>query len=496
VLALGAACHLDDRRPVTLQLSTANTCVRTSVACGGEVGIIVADATTDEILESRCVPFAADAAMTLEKLPAVLAAFKPALPVLPTGRSVVLEVAAYSPATGKGCPRYSASVGNNPAVPAYFGRSGATKIGAAASIGVSLQCFPSTCISCTKFATPAPEGATDGGIAEDAKAPDAGEDGKASEAGTDGKPGDAKPASMSTDGGPGDAKPATANVGDGSVAAPYQSVAKLLASLGNGQTGCLMEGTYVEDVTFPKGGSGGGPLTLAAAPGAHAVLKGVLTVPDTADNVAIVNLVLDGTNAAKVASPLVRGDHVALRGDDITNVGADCVTLGDPMFGVAKVTVIEGNRIHGCKTGVAARLAESSVVAHNFIFDNTSDGVAFFPNGDSATIEHNVIDGNGNGVLFGSDGKLISINDVVRLNVISGSTKGFNVYSTYPATVGTGNSATQNCLWMGFKGDVAMPLKGFSVKDNITADPMFIDRAGKDFRLAPASACQGLGPLR
>jgi hypothetical protein len=485
---LGAACgSLDDHRQVTLQLSTVSACVRTSLACGGELGVVVADGKTDEVLDERCVPLGADAGVTLEKLPAILAALEPPLRPLASGRSIVVEVTAYSPATGKSCPRYSATVANNPAVPSYFGRSSATTAGATTSIAVSLQCFPSTCIPCTKFAAPGPLPAEplDGAVAEGGATDGAARDGASSDG--------AAPDAGATDGG---AATDAGAVGDGSAGAPYRSIGKLLSSLGAGQTGCLTEGTYVEDVTFPKGGSGANPITLAAAPGARVVVKGVLTVPDTADNVAIVNLVLDGATAAKSAGPLVRGDHVAFRGNDITNAGADCLTLGDPMFGVAKIAVIDANRIHGCKTGVAGRLAESSVVAHNFIFDNTADGVAFFPSGDGFTVEHNVIDGNASGVLFGSDGKLVSINDTVRQNVISNSTKGFDVYSAYPAAVGTGNTATQNCLWMGAKGEVMTPMKGFSVKDNVTADPMFVDRTGKDFRLAAGSPCQGFGPLR
>ena len=166
------------------------------------------------------------------------------------------------------------------------------------------------------------------------------------------------------------------------------------------------------------------------------------------------------------------------------------------MFGFAKLTVVEDNRIHDCRSGVVGRMAESGVVAHNFIFDNTGDGVALTPNGSSFTVEHDVIDGNGSGVLFGSDGKLVSINDVLRTSIISNATTGFNVYSSFPAALGTGNSATQNCVWKGAKGDVATPTKGFSAKDNLTLDPMFIDRAAKDFRLAPGSPCAAYGPLR
>ncbi|HSZ83928.1 MAG TPA: right-handed parallel beta-helix repeat-containing protein [Polyangia bacterium] len=448
VTALALGCSLDDRHQLTLQLGTAGNCVRTSIACGGEVGVFVTDAKTNEVLDMRCIPFAADPTMTLEKLPLVLADVMPPLPELASGRSIVVEVAAYSPTSGKGCPRFSPDVGGNPAVPSYFGKSSPSAVGAAASIAVSLQCLPTACLPCTKLAAPT---------------------------GTD------------PDGG----------VADAGVKTPFKTAARLVSSLTAGQIGCLEDGTYAENVTFSKTGSNASPITLTAAPGAHPVLKGVLTIPDTTDYITIANLTLDGAAATtKSASPLVRGDHVALRGNDITNVGGDCVTLGDPSFGTAKLTDIEGNRIHGCKTGVVGHTAESGEVAHNFIFDNTGDGVALTPNGDSFTVEHDLIDGNGSGFLFGSDGKVVSINDVVRTSIISNSTVGFDVDSSYPGPVGTGNSATQNCLWMGAKGLVVAPAKGFSAKDNTTADPMFVDRAAKDFRLMANSACQGLGPLR
>jgi hypothetical protein len=440
---LMGGCDLAQRRQLTLQLSAAGTCVRTALACGGEVGVFVADATSDEVLDQRCVPFAADPAMTLDKLPALLHTLEPPLRELAPGRMVVVEVAVYSPASGMSCPRYLPASTASKAVPSYFGRSTAATVGAAASIAVAFQCLPSACVACTKYASPA---------------------------GSD--------------------------MADGSAATPFLTAGKLIKTLTSGQTGCLQEGTFTEDVTFAKGGSGANPITLTAAPGAHPVLKGVVTIPDTTDYISVANLVLDGATVTKAAGPLVRGDHVALRGNDITNVGADCVTLGDPIFGPAKTAVIEGNRIHGCKAGIVGRMAESTVVAHNFIFDNTGDGVSLLPNGDSSTIEHNVIDGNGSGVLFGSDGRVGSNGNVVRQNVISNSLAGFNLDSVYPVAVGTGNSATQNCLWMGSKGDMPTPVKGFSVKDNIAADPLFVDRAAKDFHLQPGSPCVGLGPLR
>jgi hypothetical protein len=459
---------------VTLQLSAAGTCVRTSLACGGELGVFVADAMTNEVLDTRCVSFAPDAGMALDKLPVVLQDLMPPLANLPQGRSIVVEVAAWSPPSGKSCPRFDPAAGNNAAVPSYFGRSAATMAGASAAITVSLMCLPSTCINCTKTVSPKASEPIDAGDA-DARADAA-------------PPTDAKADAAATD--------AKTDAGAAEVAPPLGPVAKMLGSLANGQTGCLEDGTYNEDVTFSKGGSSANPITLAAKPGAHPILKGILTIPDTTDNIAIVGLTLEGPAGSKLATPLIRGDRVALRGNDISNHGVDCVTLGDPKSGApAKVVTIEGNRIHSCKAGVVAALAESSTIANNAIFDNTGDGVSLYPNGDSITIEHNIIDGNGNGVLFGSDGSVVSINDNARLNVISNST-GFNVYSAFPMAVGTGNNATMNCLWMGAKGDVQTPMKGFSAKDNVTADPMYVDRAAKDFRLAPTSACAGMGPLR
>jgi hypothetical protein len=446
-----AACHLDDRRSVTLQLSASGTCVRTSLACGGEVGVVVADATTNAVIESRCVSFGPDAGTALEKLPAVLEELSPPLDDLPPGRAVAVEVAVYSPASGHDCPRYDPTTAANVAVPSYFGRSGTVAVGTGTSIGVTLTCMPSTCVSCTRYASPSGEDPGDGGAVVD---------------------------------------------GAGSADAPFRTVTKLVASLTAGQTGCVEDGTYVENVTFPKGGSTTAPITLSAAPGAHPALTGVLTVPDSTDNIAIQGFVLDGATIARSAGPLVRGDRVALRGNDITNAGADCITLGDPTFGTAKSDTIENNRIHGCKAGVVGHEAETGYVAQNVVYDNTGDGVSLLPTGDSFTIEHNVIDGNADGVLFGSDGKVLSINDTVRLNIISNATVGFDVTSSYPGAVGTGNAATNNCLWMGEKGVVASPMKGFSTKNNVTADPMYVDRANKDFHLAPGSPCVGMGPVR
>jgi hypothetical protein len=64
-----------------------------------------------------------------------------------------------------------------------------------------------------------------------------------------------------------------------------RAVQRLVRSLRPGQTGCLAAGTYEEDVTIRRGGSGeDGRVTLRSKPGARAVLVGRLVVADSAND--------------------------------------------------------------------------------------------------------------------------------------------------------------------------------------------------------------------
>jgi hypothetical protein len=75
--------------------------------------------------------------------------------------------------------------------------------------------------------------------------------------------------------------------------------------------------------------------------------------------------------------------------------------------------------------------------------------------------------------------------------VISNSTLRHNVESYYPDIVGTGNVARNNCVFGAAQSNVTNG-PGFTAISNLTADPHYLDRAGKDFRLAADSPCAAL----
>ena len=71
----------------------------------------------------------------------------------------------------------------------------------------------------------------------------------------------------------------------------------------------------------------------------------------------------------------------------------------------------------------------------------------------------------------------------------------YNVESWWPTgnPVGTGNLASENCLWNGTQGNVADPV-GFTASGNVVANPGYSDRSAADFALRRAAPCAGFGP--
>lgn len=287
----------------------------------------------------------------------------------------------------------------------------------------------------------------------------------------------------------------------GSTAAPFRTAQKLLDSLGAGQTGCLASGTYSEDVRVNHGGVQGSPIRLTSAPGSRATVVGRLYVPAGSNDVVLADLNLNGANPSNLPSPTVNGDRVTLTGDDITDGHTGiCLAIGSVAWGTAHDVVVDGNRIHDCGRlpygstnhdhGIYIESARGVVITNNYVYDNADRGVQLYPDAQGTTISNNVIDGNGEGVLFSGDSGLASSANVVSRNVISNSRIRHNVESWWPAgnPVGTGNLASSNCLWNGAQGNVGDQV-GFTATGNSVVDPLFTDRGANDFTVPAGSAC-------
>jgi hypothetical protein len=294
------------------------------------------------------------------------------------------------------------------------------------------------------------------------------------------------------------AAPTGVDTAAGTVGSPYRTAARLVGSLQPGQTGCLRAGLYEQNVAIERGGGAGAPITLSSYPGERATLRGRLRVKDTADHLIVEELDLDGRHPGDtLPSPSVYGNDVTFRGNDVTNHHTGiCFLLGSNDYGRAVRVTIERNRIHDCGVlpaqnhhhGIYIEHADTTHVVDNWIYDNADRGVQMFPDSQRAYVARNVIDGNGQGVSYAR----VSANNVVEHNVVSNSVLRWNIEDW--ELTGTGNVARQNCVWTTRTGSYAreggiMVSRDFTAADNLIADPRFVNRVAKDFRLAAGSPC-------
>lgn len=308
------------------------------------------------------------------------------------------------------------------------------------------------------------------------------------------------------------ASPAGSNTAAGTLAAPFRTPQKLADSLTAGQTGCLRGGTYTETtsgyiVKFRTGGAAGAPVTLRSAPGERAVLKGVMEVKSGADFVTVSDLDIVGTDndsdpsTMPVSVQIMAADTVFERNDVTNNRLKSCLIAGSNAgYGEAVRTVIRNNVFHECGDPAHGMLDHAIYfertldveVYDNILRDNEAWAIHLYPNARRTRVHHNVIDGNGGGAIFAGSSAYASSDNVVERNVITNSRKDYNVSYYWKSAVGTGNVARANCLYNGYKGNMPSAPKGFTAQDNVAADPLYVDRAAKDFRLQAGSPCLAL----
>lgn len=302
------------------------------------------------------------------------------------------------------------------------------------------------------------------------------------------------------------ASPSGSDRAPGTAAAPFRTPRRLLQALGPGRTGCLRAGSFREDLTVRRSGRPGAPLTLRSYPGERAVLRGRLWI--AGDWVTVSGLGLDGRNATRLPSPTVTGDDATFLGNDVTNHHTTiCFDLGFPGYGRADDTLIRGNRIHDCGElpatnehhGIYVALATDTRIVANLIYDNSDRGVQLYPDAQRTTITGNVIDGNGEGIIFSGGPRRGSSGTVVRGNVIANSRVRRNVEWFYEPgePAGRNNVVEGNCLWGGRlergNGSVQTPTRGFVARGNTVVKPRYVNRSAGDFRVRDARCARLVG---
>jgi Right handed beta helix region len=283
----------------------------------------------------------------------------------------------------------------------------------------------------------------------------------------------------------------------GTKRGPFKTAQRLVDALHSGETGCLRGGIY----TTPEDGldirSSG--LTLRSYPGERARLHGTVYLL-RANRVTLSHLdfVGDGTqNTVKIYSA-----DVTIKDSDLTNnyLGRSCLMLGNPGAGLALRPRIVRNRFHECGRpanynedhAIYAGYVKGGKIADNVIYNATGYSVQLYPDAQGVTLEHNVIDGGApsvrGGVVFGGDTDYSSNNNVLAFNIVAYA-QSYNIGSWWGGAVGSRNVAHSNCVWAGTGGNISTTNGGFASTRNLSANPLFVNRAHHNFRLRARSRC-------
>lgn len=279
----------------------------------------------------------------------------------------------------------------------------------------------------------------------------------------------------------------------GTLERPVRSVRRLVEILPGAGTGCLRAGRWREDVRLARP-----RVTLRSFPGERAAIRGRFWVVRSATGAQVTDLALDGRSASGLPSPTVNADRVTFARNDVTNRHtAICFVLGSEGYGDPTGTVLSRNRIHACGRlpshnqdhGIYVSGADRTSIVDNVIYDNADRGIQLYPHARRTVITGNILDANGEGIIFSGAGRTTSSSNTIVGNVIAHSRIRADVESYYsPGTPrGRGNVVHGNCLFGGRGGTVAGSPEGFRAFENVEADPQFADARAGDFRVRGAA---------
>jgi hypothetical protein len=263
------------------------------------------------------------------------------------------------------------------------------------------------------------------------------------------------------------------------------SVQTFVNSLSTGDVGCLHGGSYSSNFSITNSG-----FTLTSYPGETATINASSQIELSGSNLTISKLKIVGSSGLTIR---VYGDNIVINGNDITNNhnGMSCIIVGGSTIMTHNLTVT-GNTIHGCggagstlDHGIYASHFIGMTVTDNLFYNNSGYSIQLYPEATGAIVTHNVIDGGPPSTRGGIvvDASPTSDNHDIERNIIAYTVSGGIVDKS-----GTGNQANYNCFFSNSSGNIG---GGGSISQigNITADPMFVNRAAGNYRLGTNSPC-------
>jgi Right handed beta helix region len=302
------------------------------------------------------------------------------------------------------------------------------------------------------------------------------------------------------------AAPSGSDGNRGTLRSPFRTPERLVRALAPGRTGCVRRGVYRTGIlNVERGGARGAPIRLRSFPGERARLVGIVQVRRGANHVVFSRLAFEGTGGANTIKIYAR--NIVVERSNITNRwrGQSCMILGSDEVGAAVRTIVRGNRFHECGNPdndnkdhaiYAANLQGGRIVGNRF-WNHTAYAIHLYPNADRNLVARNVIDGGPpsirGGIVLASEDQWSSSGNVIERNVIAYATE-WNISTNWNGPTGTDNVVRYNCVWAGREGNIETNDGGVRAYGNIVANPRFVNRAARDYRLRAASRCRA--PLR
>jgi hypothetical protein len=277
-------------------------------------------------------------------------------------------------------------------------------------------------------------------------------------------------------------------------------------------TGCLRGGTYggfSVQTNITRGGTSAARVTITSFPGERATVQGFVYVAPSAPFVTVSNIAFQGNNnfwpsaGGTGAQPLiVDADDFILEDSDYSNANSGNGVL----LREGARAIVRRNRIHDVGSnsaydhGIYISHAKDFQVLNNWIYDCRAGwGIHLYSDADRGVIRGNVIDGCGAGITFSAYNAEASQDNLFEHNIVSNSlghanNPGFALSGWFNSAVPTGNVARDNVFYNNAAGSYDETLgTSYAASRNVVSNPLYVNRAAKDFRLSPGSPAAAYG---
>jgi parallel beta-helix repeat protein len=293
----------------------------------------------------------------------------------------------------------------------------------------------------------------------------------------------------------------------GTLARPWRTIAKAMATLTAGQTAFVRAGTYEEAkggacnfdynaIDWRRSGTSTAPITISGYPGEEkrVIVKTRLRLAGR--YLRLANLVVEANTAYSTFDQVCNGgpnvnvwnSNVELSALEIRNSRMSGLYLDKATNVSVRRSWIHHNGTHwNLDHGIYYESGENGLIADNVIEGNYAHGIKLAPGPNNALVTNNTVVANGrSGVIVAGD-DLQTADGCLMVNNVFAYNKDYGIRSYWTDGVGVGNVALRNLVYANASGPLLL-LGGLATSETIERNPLFVDGATGNFRLLPESA--------